>query len=370
MLPYFLLLFFSIVFPLIIYHSSGTLPTDNYNILARKKNELTVKLFFLGFFILLALRDVSVGNDLIEYRRIFENCIQLPFDKLSNMRWEVGYTFYNKLIGFVSKDFRFLLIVTALITLVPIYKLYAKENRYQVLLILLFINMPCFPIVFSGLRQSIAMSIGILAYMAIENKKYISSVLMIVLACCFHISAFVLVLLYPMIFFKIKTKHLLYIVPIMVVVYVCRIPLLLLTFRFLPEQYLSAYGTIEETGAFGMLILFLLFSIFSFVVLDETVMAKKDYFMRNILLVATMFQFFVPIHGLVQRASYYFLLFVPVSIISVVQAPKKMWKSISDFAAVVIGCFFSLYFFYNASFSTDNLLNVFPYKFFWSGEGW
>ena len=105
-------------------------------------------------------------------------------------------------------------------------------------------------------------------------------------------------------------------------------------------------------------------------ILDESAMSKKDYFMRNVLLIATVFQFFVPIHGLIQRASYYFLIFVPISITRVVKAPKRYLKSISDFAVVVMAFFFSIYFFINASFSTDNLLDVFPYKFFWSGEGW
>lgn len=43
-------------------------------------------------------------------------------------------------------------------------------------------------------------------------------------------------------------------------------------------------------------------------------------------------------------------------------------KNVADVAIVVMGVFFFLYFFYNAAFSKDNLLNVFPYKFFWSGQ--
>ena len=117
-----------------------------------------------------------------------------------------------------------------------------------------------------------------------------------------------------------------------------------------------------------MMVLFLVFTVFSFVILDEETMTMKDYHLRNIMLIATVFQFFVPVHGLVQRASYYFLIFVPVSLISVVQAPKRKLKNVSDLAVVVMLCFFTLYFFYNASFTTDNLLDVFPYKFFWSDK--
>lgn len=371
MLPYFVLLFLSVVFPLMAYRPIvGIISENGYNELIKKRNKMTLLIFFVGFFILLALRDVTVGRDLPEYKAIFEYCITAPLKNLFNMRWEPGYTVYNKLTSIISTDYRVFLIITAAVVLFPIYKLYSQERMYSVLTIVLFINMPCFLMIFSGLRQAIAISIGVLAYMAIENKKYILSALLILLAVSFHVSAFVLVLIYPAFRFEIKTKHLLYIVPIMFGIYLFRIPIFSALIGFMPSQYIEFYGEIQQTGAIGMMILFLIFFVFSFVVLDEDLMSKRDYFMRNILLIATLFQFFVPIHGLIQRASYYFLIFVPLSIVCVVKAPKRYLKNVSNLAVVVIGVFFTLYFFYNAVFSTDNLLDVFPYVFFWSGKGW
>jgi hypothetical protein len=230
--------------------------------------------------------------------------------------------------------------------------------------------MPCFLIIFSGLRQAIAISIGALAYMAVSNRKYVLSALMILLAISFHISAFILILLFPALFIKTKTKHLAYIAPVMLIVGVFRVQILELLLAFMPNQYIEFYGDVQRTGAFGMMVLFLIFCVFSFVVLDEKTMTRKDYFMRNMLLISTVIQFFVPIHGMVQRASYYFLLFVPIAIVSVVQAPRRYFKDVSRFAVAVLGCFFTVYFFFNAYFSSDNLLGVFPYKFFWSGLGW
>lgn len=370
MLPYFFLLFISVVFPLIAYHLVSGISVSGDIGVVQKSNKMTILLFFFGLFILLALRDITVGRDIDTYKVIFYNCVNTSFENLSNMQWEVGYSVYNKIVSFIVTDYRFFLIITAIITLIPIYKLYSQEKQYSFLTIVLFLNMPCFLMIFSGLRQAIATSIGILAYMAIEKKKYIFSVLLILFAMTFHISAGCLFLFYPAFFFRIKSKHLFCIVPIMICVYLCRVPLLSALLAFLPGHYTQFYGEIQQTGAYGMMILFLIFCIFSFVILDESAMSKKDYFMRNVLLIATVFQFFVPIHGLIQRASYYFLIFVPISITRVVKAPKRYLKSISDFAVVVMAFFFSIYFFINASFSTDNLLDVFPYKFFWSGEGW
>ncbi len=370
MLPYFFLLLVSGVFPLLIYKNRNQVPVSDYNGIVQKREQTTIFIFFIGLFILLALRDITVGRDLYQYKNIFERCYHTSFKSLPNLAFELGYTIYNKLISFLTRDYRLFLIITGIITLLPIYKLYHREAKYSFLLILLFINMPCFLIIFSGLRQAIAISIGVLAFMAIENKKYVISVLLIVLATYFHASAFVLFLLYPLFFFKIKSKYLLYIVPIMFIIYIFRVPLFLMILNFVPARYVEFYGDLEQTGAYGMLLLFLMFSVFSFVVLDEEVMSEKDFFFRNILLVATIFQFFVPIHAMIQRTSYYFLIFVPMSIISVVQSPKKWLKNVSDTAVVVLSVFFAVYFFYNGFFSTDNLLDVFPYKFYWSGQGW
>lgn len=370
MLPYILLLFSSAVVPWILYQSKRVIAVYSYSDVVQKRNQVTLSVFFVGLFLLLALRDITVGKDLVTYKSIFEMCSGASFRDLLSMEWELGYTIYNKVIAFIFREYRLFLIVTAFFILKPIYALYSKERNFSFLVIVLFINMPCFLMMFSGLRQAISTSIGILAYMMIEKKKHFWGVALILLAISFHISAVVLFLLYPAFWLKTKAKHLIYIIPTLLIIYFFKTPIFTFIIGFAPSKYLEFYGELQPTGAFGMMILFLVFLAFSFIISDEDQMSDKDYFMRNILLISTMIQFFVPIHFLIQRASYNFLIFVPVAIISIVQAPKKMWKNISNVAVVVMTIFFLLYFFYTALFSPDNLLDVFPYKFFWSGEWW
>ena len=366
MLPYFCLLFISIILPMLTYKPIDTFFDCGARALAQKRNKITLRLFFCGFFALLAMRDLTVGSDLFEYRNLFELCQATSFDNLIKMKWEAGYTIYNKIVSIFTHSYRVFLMISAIVILIPIYKLYSKEENYSYLAILLFINMPCFLMIFSGIRQAIAMSIGIVAYIFLEKRKYILSGIMVFVAVLFHTSAFVLVLIYPAFFVKIKTKHLIFIATTIVAIYIWRVPLLQFLIQKMPSRYIESYSEIQSTGAVGMMILFLMFLAFSFIIQDENAMSKRDFFMRNMLLIATVFQIFVPIHGLIQRASYYFIVFTPVSILRVVQTPKKNMKSISEIAVFVMSFFFFTYFFYNAYFSTDNLLNVFPYKFCWS----
>jgi hypothetical protein len=369
MLPYFFLLLISAVLPLGFYQRRNDFVSVYDEYVYRKRNKMTITLFFLFLFLLMALRHISVGYDLLNYKMFFQKCYMNSFGSLAE-EGEIGYTIYNILVASIFKNYRFFLIVTAAVILFPVYNLYLKEEKYGFLLIVLFVNMPCFLMMFSGLRQAIAVSIGVLAYMAMEKKKYVWSVLLILLAGSFHISSYILFLLFPAFFLKIKTKHLFVILPAMVAVYLFRVPLLKMLLRFLPEQYLHSYGKIEQTGAFGMTVLFMIFFAFSFIVLDESVMEQRYFCIRNILLIATILQFFVPVHGLIQRASYYFLIFVPISLVRVVQAPRKMWQKVSDMAVIVLTCFFFVYFFYHAVYSPDNLLGVFPYKSLWSEQAW
>ena len=366
MIPYLLLLLCSAGLPALFCRREASGPSVDNGAGEARRHAWTFILFFAGLFLLLSLRHISVGTDLREYERMFTLCQSTSFRHLSELDWEVGYSIYSKLVSLISGNYRFFLIVTAAVTLLPIYVVYAREKRFSLLTVLLFINMPCFLMIFSGLRQAMAVSIGVLVYMALEKKRYVRGALLILLAASFHTSAVVLVLLYPAFIWKVKSRHLLGIIPAMVLIYLCREPILSFLIRHLPDRYEKFYGELEQTGAIGMLLLFMLFSLFSFLISDESVMTPKDHVLRNVLLLSTIFQLFVPIHGMVQRASYYFLIFAPLSLTAVVQIPRARWKQISSVAVMVMVCFFTVYFFYHGSFSSDNLLDVFPYRFLWS----
>ena len=62
MLPYFLLLSISAILPLFVYQSRGLRLYRDYSVIIKKRNALTISVFFVGLFVLLSLRDFSVGK--------------------------------------------------------------------------------------------------------------------------------------------------------------------------------------------------------------------------------------------------------------------------------------------------------------------
>jgi hypothetical protein len=61
-----------------------------------------------------------------------------------------------------------------------------------------------------------------------------------------------------------------------------------------------------------MLILFLIFTVFAYLVPDESKLDPDTIGMRNFLLLAVAIQMFAPLHSLAMRMNYYYIVFIPL----------------------------------------------------------
>ena len=159
MLPYIAL----IVLPVIFQHislSKGTITLSA----DKKKSEMAMKVFWITLFVLLALRAETVGRDLPNYRYIYEYIARNSWEKALARSAEVGYSAMNKLISLWKDDFRWVLVASAILSVWLIAKAYVKYSEDAVLTIASYLNFSCFLLLFSGLRQSIAMSLGFVAF--------------------------------------------------------------------------------------------------------------------------------------------------------------------------------------------------------------
>ena len=356
MLPYFCL----IGFPL----SIACFPRVN----RKKKKSLSIGVFFVFLAVLLALRDRTVGVDLNNYNYYFSRISATPWNGLGRMGGlEYGFIFYNKLISIITTSFQWFLAITAIVCIIPIAYVYIKHGHHDMLEIILFMNMSTFMMLFSGLRQAIAFSLGILAYHFVTKKKLYPYLLLAGIAFLFHKSALILLILYPVYHMKLKKAHLLFINPALAMIFVKPTSIFTLLMKLFGGAYLEKYSTvISDTGAYTMIILFIIFSIFSFIITDEKKLDEETYGLRNILLLTTVLQFFATINTLVMRFNYFFIILIPLLISRVIVNAKDRYRQVAVLANIVICFFFLLYFFYNGYNGTD-ILCVFPYVPFWNG---
>ena len=335
----------------------------NYEQKIKNEKRITVVFFFI-FFLILAFRSVDIGIDLNNYEYYFESIKMTSWSDLSNLEVELLYVVLNKIVSSIGGDFQFFLAVVALICVFPFAYFYYKESENAMLTIAIFVNVSIFTMFFSGLRQAISFSVGIIAFYCVRNKKIFKFLFWVLIAYLFHKSAVVLIALYPIYHIRITKKSFQFIVPIMGVLFIFRrqiFDLLLIIFNdFYDREY-----ELADTGAYSILILFVLFTVYSFIEMDDEFVDKDTMGLRNILVVATCIQMFASVHSLAMRMNYYFIPFIPVIISKISTRGNKEDKFIVKIINIVLIAFFLLYFFYEAKNGRDTL-RIFPYETFWS----
>ena len=335
------------------------------------ENNLAVSVFFLMLCFLLAFRSIEVGTDTANYKVFFDKYSKLNFSQVFDEELEFLFGALNWFIAQFTDNFQIYLAIVAAITLIPIAALYNQDKRHSYLKIILFVNMSVFVMLFSGIRQALAMSIGLIAFHFVKKKKLIPFLITVLIAMGFHLSAFILFAMYPLYYFRLKKRHLIIIVSLIAITYIFNRQIFtgLLNIMTLIYPRYDEYMSLENTGAVTMIICFVVFTMIAYIIPDEHNEDDEFIGMRNYLLLATLLQCFAPIHNWAMRMNYYYILFVPIVIPKVISYADIRWKQIAKITEIVMCAFFTLYFVYTVYIAcqTDGgSLNTYPYIPFWA----
>ena len=357
MIPYFLWLALPILARII---GKKYRITSGNKILCRTQTA-SIDIFMFVFFLLLAFRGLHCGSDTSRYMHWYNVYGAQSFPELwGNYERERAYKLLNKLVSLLLDDYQVFLAVAALICVCPLWYFYKRESENQVLTIALFLGVVPYMMYFSGIRQAIAMSLGIPVWYAAKDKKLLRFILLVILATQFHTSAFVLLLLYPLFRAKITKKWLWVVIPGMLAVFVFRTAI----FTVLSQLLWQEYSTIQETGATTILMLLILFALYSYIIPDENETDADTIALRNILLLSVVLQIFAMLHPVAMRMNYYFLIFVPILIPKIANRSKKQYAQIARLSVIVMSAYFMFYFVRGVMIDKDSL-NIYPYIPFW-----
>ena len=166
---------------------------------------------FVILFIVLALRHETMGIDLQSgYIKLFDmavgNSFRTYMDAASSIHYEWSFKAFVWVIASIVPSHQFFLGLVAFISLSPIAFLFSEKSEKPVMSWIIYMGMSTFLILFSTLRQSITVGIGVLMYLAAERNKYILFCFLLVLATLFHTSAIILILIYPAVKIKESMK--------------------------------------------------------------------------------------------------------------------------------------------------------------------
>ena len=334
----------------------------NTHIDFEKKNKRALMFFFIILTLILMFRHASVGNDTRNYIRLFQQISFSDWSELNRYTTEVGFVYLCKFISVISDNPQFFLSIVSVIVCACLSFTYTRLCKEPSLTIILFCNMATFVMMFSGIRQMLAIAIGLVAYECTQRKKLFWFIVSVLFAMFFHTSAFILAFMYPLYHAKITKKWMFVIVPLLTTIFIFNKRifsfLLIILSRFTEYE-----GEITATGAYTMLFLFIAFAVFSFLVPNESLLDEETRGLRNFLLFSCVIQFFAPVHTLAMRMNYYYIIFIPLLLPRIIAYRSIRYKQIAVIGRYVMLGFFLVYFF--ASANGDGNLHVFPYHFFW-----
>lgn len=332
-------------------------------------NSLIVPMFFLLYFVLLSLRHETIGRDLNNYKYYFSSYSKLALGDVWEKDMDVLYVLLNWLVGRFTDSYQIFLVVVAAISVFPIAKIYSEDKQYGFLKIVLFMNMSVFVMLFSGLRQSLAIAFGLIAYEYVKKKKPLLFLLFALIALGFHHTAFMVLLYYPLYYLRLNKNQLWFVIPVIGLVFVFNKQIFGLAanlmFSIMGEKY---DVEVEETGAYLMIVLFVLFAIAAYFFPDEKKVDAEMNGLRNFLIMAVLLQCFAPVHTLAMRMNYYFIVFIPIVVPKIFKYSKDNIKDVAKITKGIIVGFFVVYYLvttYESCKAGISDLDTYPYIPFW-----
>lgn len=332
------------------------------------RGNLLLPVFFTLLLFLVALRGEAVGKDTPNYAYYFHKFRACTWDAVRETYLERLYVIFNRLVGSFSKDFRVFLIITAWLSVIPLARLYMEDRRQSFLKVILFLNLPIFTLLFSGIRQSLALAVGIWAYRQARRRRPVRFFLGCLVAMGLHHSAFILLPMYWLYRHPIRKRHLLWAVPAIAAVHVCKRPIFAAVTALL-ARYSDKYdAAISDTGATSMLLLLVLLALACYTVPREARMDREALGQRSLLLFAVVLQCFAPLHTLAMRLNYYYILFVPMVVPKCLAATSRRYRQVAALANVVLCLTLTAWYLltlYRAFASDTDPFGIFPYVPMW-----
>lgn len=211
MTAYFLLFLFNVI----------TLPFVSSN---HKKIYLILNGFFL--WVIMGLRGLSVGSDTPSYVSIYQNInsMYIPHSFINwffpqNVRFENGYLIFNKLLYSINPNPRFLLVVYTFICIICLLFMIDKLNISPEIGIISY-EAIFMPFMMSGIRQAMAISFCMVAFVFVVKKDPWLFLLFNYLALSMHVTACVFLLTYLFNFFRKGVKSKTIVVGLMIAIFI------------------------------------------------------------------------------------------------------------------------------------------------------
>lgn len=316
------------------------------------------------------LRHVAVGEDTYTYYLGFKDIALMSWDNVEQSFWEYfrfsvgkdpGFLIFQKLFQILTVDFQWFLVFIAFLFFIS-FGIFLYKNTTTIsdciMAYLIYSIMFYTFYSYTGLRQTIAMSLILLGYEFIKKRKLFSFIIIILLASLIHKSALIFLLFYGLTYIR-STKRLIW------AVLFC-FPVLLFFSEKISYYFIAvtgSYNEYESTDKYRPITFVALMLILALIAaFNHDAIVKKNKLMKFYFVAFSMAVFFMAfvfeIHGymrVVQYFSFFMVLLIPEIINSMDRFSKKFKYGLSIITIVIlIGLFLKV-----------NISQEVRYAFFW-----
>lgn len=179
-----------------------------FNIITIPINKYSSKIYWylnaILIWFIMAFKSLNVGADTPSYVSIYKNAstIIIPkyfinwFFPANGARFENGYLVYNRLLSSINSNPQFLFIVSASIFIICLAFMVKSLHLNTIVSILVFECLGFFSFFMSGLRQGLACSLCMVAFVFAIKRRPVKFLLFYYLALSIHSSAIIFAVVY------------------------------------------------------------------------------------------------------------------------------------------------------------------------------
>lgn len=355
--------------------ATNTLYSGRYNS-SSKKNNFYSKHSIIPVILLIvifAIRAYSVGADTNNYYSYFlelKNASMNPFIFFSqSSSKEVGYDLLNYVVLLICPNFTFFLFVEALLIFIPLYFVVKRYSIRPELSYFMFIIIGNYFQSFNITRQYICLFILILSLKYVFSNNLFKFIFFVFLGTCFHSSALVFLIIYPIYAYKINLKFIFGVFVFTIIVILLFDPVLKIFSFVMRHDYYSKYGPSSphmERFALDSLIMIIAFT-FVFIILYSCRKNVKlrlphglrlyDLFLKMFLLYLSV-KFLAYVKGdIIERIGLYFSISLIFLVPMFIESQCRDNKGIMYLALIIVGILFMFYVIY-----VRGAYTVLPYK--------
>lgn len=360
MIVYIILFFITTLLGFIIdsYKNKQTLSTNDKRFI----NNLLALLFFM-FVLFVGCRDITVGSDSGAYFSKFQNAEDMPLGEylLFYRFLDAGFYSFTWLFQRIFGDINLYFFVISCIFFATYLKFMSKYSSSLGWSIWLLNSLGFTTFALSTLRQSLAMSFCLLAYMyMMENKK--KAWIMLLLAFSFHVTS---VIFTPMMFIKKFTSDkkpwkLIVITGVtMLTAPVIMRYVMLLDFK---DGRYSEGTTVGGLGMIVLLLILIMMGIYTYYPKKENI--PNSYYNEFFAVGFALCAFLVTRFNMAaMRLFWFFLSFTIVFIPNALHTMRKQYRSIWMVSLGLVTFYYLCFRVMDDPYAESRLL--LPYKFFW-----